>query len=130
VSERFRFRRLKPVDDPSAIAAARYDSRHDGQRGHYRLATETEAPKAVLVDEAEATREDLVGMLRAGTLMPTDLVFSHGGWATFEHAPEFFEACEGLTDKRALVGNARAVGRLVLSILVLLAIVAIRLWLA
>jgi hypothetical protein len=55
--------------------------------------------------EAVADREQLVRMIQRGDVMPTDLVFSHGMWRTFEDAPEFDDACVGVINERALEIN-------------------------
>ncbi len=52
--------------------------------------------------EATADRETLLAMLARQELMPSDLVFMNGRWFSFAEAPDFYEACEGLTDLRVL----------------------------
>ncbi len=105
MSERFRYRQLNAVRDPEAIAAMKADFQAEANDfDDYAIAgtrAEFEAPKAVIANESEGTREQLERMLREGELMPSDLVFSGGGWTTFDQSPDFFEACEGLTDARA-----------------------------
>jgi hypothetical protein len=55
--------------------------------------------------EAAADRERLIRMIQRGDVMPSDLVFSHGMWRTFEDAPEFDDACVGVLNERALETN-------------------------
>lgn len=59
--------------------------------------------------DGSASYDELVSMLKRRELMPSDLVESGGLWRSFSEAPEFYEACEGLTDTRALGQHMRAI---------------------
>jgi len=78
----------------------------------------------VNAEDGTATHEELVRRLKAGELMPSDLVFSGGIWQPFSEAPEFYEHCEGVVDTRAMGMKARAI---LLGLGVMLLIVILRL---
>ncbi len=126
----FRYRQLKAVRDPEAVAAMKADFQAQAIRPREYFSAgvraEDEAPKAVLADESEATHEQLTSMLRSGELMPSDLVFSHGAWTTFEQSAEFFEACEGVTDTRARGQALGPIIRFVVGLILLALIIALR----
>lgn len=59
--------------------------------------------------ESQADESTLVAMLRGRDLMPSDLVHTGGTWQAFSDAPEFYEACEGLSDRRAQKMKLRSI---------------------
>ncbi|MFO0599793.1 MAG: hypothetical protein U0228_31080 [Myxococcaceae bacterium] len=130
MSERFRYRQLTAVRDPEAVAAMKADFQSQAIRPRDYAAAgaraEDEAPKAVLANESQGTREEIERMLREGELMPSDLVYSGGGWTTFEQSPDFFEACEGVTDTRALGQNVGAIFKFLGGALLVIVVIILR----
>jgi hypothetical protein len=103
MSNRFRYRRLSPHDDPQARAALRSQRRADALSAldleGALVATGEGAPQRIEATEAEASAEALAQALLAGALSPNDLAFSRGAWTTFSQSPEFFEVCEPLVKR-------------------------------
>jgi hypothetical protein len=130
MTTKFRYRQLTAVRDAEAVAAMKADFQAQAIRPREYLAAgaraEDEAPKAVLANESEATHDELTNMLRSGELMPSDLVFSHGAWTTFEQSAEFFEACEGVTDTRARGQALGPIIRFVVGLILVAIVIALR----
>lgn len=97
----YRYRKLKPTH-------AHYPSTQD--YGELSPAIDVAgATYDVESNENQADENTLVAMLRGRELMPSDLVHTRGIWQTFSEAPEFYEACEGLSDRRAQKMKLRAI---------------------
>ena len=83
------------------------------------VAAEAGRVYGVAAREGEATFEELVAQLKNGTLSPSgDLVWSDGGWCPFERAREFYEACDGVVDRRKRYNNLRSALYLIGSVVV------------
>lgn len=101
----FRYRQLKASRDAEAVESLRTQlveaatSREERREATGRA--EAEAPLQVEATEGEGSLAELEALLRERTLMPSDLVFSNGGWTTFADAPEFCDLCAELGDSRA-----------------------------
>lgn len=95
----FRYRQLLPTGN--------YDSSGSGNVDHGTALAG--AVQDVNAEEGSATHDELVRKLKAGDLMPSDLVFSGGIWQPFSDAPEFYEHCVGVVDTRAMGMKARAI---------------------
>ena len=83
----------------------------------------------VAAEEGEASAPALEQLLKAKALMPTDLVFSHGQWRSFEDAPEFSDLCRGLVDTRALKATLRSAAIVIAFVLAAVAANVLLFWL-
>jgi hypothetical protein len=101
MAQLFRFRRLSAGSDREVD--------YSGRSALGLLSAEAGAVHSVSAAEGEASFNDLLRMLREGQIAPSDLVFSEGRWLTFDAAPEFFEACEGIADPRKRAHTIKAV---------------------
>lgn len=126
----FRYRQLFAVRDAEAVAVMKAEFEAQALRPREYLAAgaraEDEAPKAVHANESTATQEELTRMLQEGELMPSDLVFSHGAWTTFEQSAEFYEACEGVTDTRSNAQHRAPVVRLIIGLILAAVVIWLR----
>lgn len=105
VSGRFRYRTLSEGGD--------YEVEPVEGRGAFRafnaLSAQAGAVHTVNTFEADGEFADLVEQLKTGELSPSDLVFSGGRWVTFSESAEFFEACEGIVDRKARAHQVRSI---------------------